>query len=140
MEPHTDTALAPGRRDSPASTGRTAGRRLVISVFVLVAVAAGCAPGDGAAVEQPTFSFVIPAGSDDRIERGETLDILPRELVAQLDETIVITNQDDEAHLLGPWFLGPGETLRQRFTTPGVFEDACSVHPEGRFTVVVEAA
>lgn len=82
---------------------------------------------------------MIPAGAGDRIERGEPLDILPRELVAQLNETIIIVNQDDQAHLLGPWFVGAGETLRQRFTTAGVFEDECTVHPSGQFTVVVEA-
>ena len=111
----------------------------LLIAFVLGIVAVGCGGSDEAGPEEPTYSFFIPAGSADRIEQGETLDILPRELVAQLDETVIIVNEDDEAHILGPWFVGPGETLRQRFTTAGVFEDSCSVHPSGRFTVVVEA-
>lgn len=117
-------------------------RRITLAVLVaalLGLVAASCGGSDAAAPEEPTYSFVIPAGSADRIEQGETLDILPRELVAKLDETIIIVNEDDVAHLLGPWFVGPGETLRQRFTTAGVFEDNCSVHESGKFTVVVEA-
>ena len=106
---------------------------------ILGLVAAGCGGSEDAGPEEPTYSFLIPAGSAERIAQGETLDILPRELVAQLNETVIIVNEDDEAHLLGPWFVGPGETLRQRFTTAGVFEDSCSVHPSGKFTVVVEA-
>ena len=110
---------------------------LIAGILGLVAV--GCGVSEATGPEEPTYSFIIPAGSADRIEQGETLDILPRELVAKLDETIIIVNEDDVAHLLGPWFVGPGETLRQRFTTAGVFEDNCSVHESGKFTVVVEA-
>lgn len=110
---------------------------LVTALLALAAVSCGGSEDSGP--EEPTYSFIIPAGSGDRIDAGETLDILPRELVAQLNETVIIVNEDDEAHILGPWFVGPGEVLRQRFTTEGVFEDSCSVHPSGRFTVIVEA-
>lgn len=117
-------------------------RRLTLTLLLTALfglVAASCGGSEATGPEEPTYSFVIPAGAADRIEQGETLDILPRELVAQLDETVIIVNEDDEAHILGPWFVGPGETLRQRFTTAGVFEDNCSVHESGKFTVVVEA-
>ena len=132
--------------DTSRPTTTVATRRSPMSVIISILLvgivglaAAGCGGSDDAGPEEPTYSFLIPAGSADRIEQGETLDILPRELVAQLNETVIIVNEDDEAHILGPWFVGPGETLRQRFTTEGVFEDSCSVHPSGRFTVVVEA-
>jgi hypothetical protein len=131
----TDTPL-------PSTAARRAPITVIISILLLGIVglaAAGCGGSEDAGPEQPTYSYVIPAGAGDRIEQGEPLDILPRELVAQLDETIIIVNEDDQAHLLGPWFVGAGETLRQRFTTPGVFEDKCTVHPSGQFAVVVEA-
>ena len=127
-------------RPTTAVSSRRAPMRVIISMLLIGLVglaAAGCGGSDAA--EQPTYSYVIPAGAGDRIEQGEPLDILPRELVAQLNETIIIVNEDDQAHLLGPWFVGAGETLRQRFTTEGVFEDKCTVHPSGQFTVVVEA-
>lgn len=116
--------------------------RAVAALFLVVG-ATGCGfvgGDDGAASgpEQPTFTFVIPAGSAEKIEAGEALDILPRELRTEIGETIQIINEDDSAHVLGPWFLAAGETLRQRFVTPGVFDGSCSVHPSGAFTVVVE--
>jgi hypothetical protein len=111
---------------------------LAAAAIGLVGLVTGCSGDDGGS-EEPTFTFVIPAGTNDRIEQGEPLDILPRELVAQLDDTIMITNEDDRSHVLGPWYVGPGETLRQRFVTAGVFDGSCSVHPSGEFTVVVEA-
>ena len=118
---------------------------LLLASVVIVAAGAGCGsgdtagPGDTAGSQEPTFSFVIPAGSNERIAQGEPLDILPRELVAQRNDTIIITNEDDAPHFLGPWFLGPHETLRQRFVEVGVFEGECTVHPSGEFTVIVEA-
>ncbi len=134
--------MTPTPSRSATVAARRAPIRLVVSMLLLGLVglaAAGCGGSEAAGPEQPTYSYVIPAGTGDRIDQGEPLDILPRELVAQLDETIIIVNEDDQAHLLGPWFVGPGETLRQRFTTPGVFEDECTVHPSGQFTVVVQA-
>ncbi len=121
-------------------TTRSAQWWVVAFTALSVLFVASCG-GDAGSVgpEQPTFDFVIPAGAGDRIDAGEPLEILPRELVAELNETIQIVNEDDEAHLLGPWFLGPGETLRQRFNVAGVFEGACSVHPSGDFTVIVNA-
>ncbi len=108
--------------------------------LALLVVAAGCGvggSGGSANPNAPTFSFVIPDGSAERIEQGEQLEILSRELVADVGETIQIVNEDDDPHFLGPWFLGPGETLRQRFVTIGVFEGTCTVHPSGAFTVIV---
>ncbi len=120
-----------------------AGLRRIIGVLlapvIIVAAGTGCGSDESPSAEEPTFSFVIPAGSAELVAQGEPLEILPRELVAQRNDTIIIVNEDDEPHFLGPWFLGPRETLRQRFVEVGVFEGVCSVHPSGEFTVVVEA-
>lgn len=74
------------------------------------------------------------------MDEGEPLDILPAAIVADLNETIQIVNNDDERHVLGPWSVGPGETLRQRFNVAGVFAGDCSIHESGEFTVTVNEA
>ncbi len=117
-------------------------RIAMMSVAVMLGGVVGTACGTDsgeAGREQPTFDYVIPAGAGDRIDAGEPLDILPGELIADLDETIQIVNHDDRAHLVGPWFVGAGETLRQRFNVAGVFAGDCSIHPSGEFTVTVNA-
>lgn len=109
-------------------------------MLALVACSGGGGESTSSGIEEPTFEYIIPVGSGEKIAQGEPLDILPRELIAEVGETIAIHNNDTIAHSLGPWFVGPGETLRQRFLTVGVFEGTCSVHPSGAFTVsVVEA-
>ena len=131
---------------TPADATMHASRRrpaaLATLLVLLFAFVSACGGSDDTTdgPEEPTFSYVIPAGSGEQIENGEPLAILPRELLTEVGETIQIVNQDDRAPFLGPWFVGPGETLRQRFVTEGVFEGTCSVHPSGEFTVVVEPA
>jgi hypothetical protein len=46
-------------------------------------------------------------------------------------------NEDDRGHLVGPFFVGKGETLRQRFADTGTFVGRCSVHPSGEILLNV---
>ena len=91
----------------------------------------------GSADSGADYSFTIPAGAGEAIDRGEPLDILPGALQVRIGEVLELVNLDDRGHLVGPFFVGEGETLRQRFSTPGVFEGICSVHPSGEFVLTV---
>jgi hypothetical protein len=119
------------------SSGRSVPTVVVCVLAFLGLMLTGCGSPTTAGPEQPTYSYVIPVGAGADIEAGKPLDILPRQISADLNETIQIVNNDDRPHVLGAWFVGPGETLRQRFVTPGVFGGSCSVHPSGEFTVTV---
>ena len=124
--------------------------RLLVAVMIVGMVAAGAAwltlrtndpvTVDGAATVVPEYDVVIPAGSGDRIDAGEQLDILPAELVVRVGESIRIVNDDDRGHVVGIFYVGAGETLIQTFTTAGELSGDCSVHPSGRFTLKVLAA
>ena len=83
------------------------------------------------------YSYLIPAGSGDAIDRGEKIEILPGDLTAEVGQILEIVNEDDRGHLVGPFFVGAGETLRQEFVSPGVFEGVCTVHPSGQFVLTV---
>ncbi len=116
-------------------------RLLAISALLLVA---SCANGpDGALVvdqEAPgaaEYSYVIPEGAGEAFDQGTPLDILPAELDVKVGETIEIVNRDDRGHLIGPFYVGPLETLRQRFARTGEYVGVCSVHPSGEITVQV---
>jgi plastocyanin len=83
--------------------------------------------------------YTIPAGTADRIEAGEFVEIVPLELTVKVGEAIRIVNEDDEGHVVGVFFVGAGETMTQRFTAPGELSGACSVHSDGEFTLRVVA-
>ncbi len=86
-----------------------------------------------------TYAYTIPAGAGVALDAGEPLEILPAELDAKVGETIRIVNEDDRGHNVGPFFVGAGETVTQRFATPGEFVGVCTVHPSGQFVLVVSA-
>ena len=117
--------------------------RLLIA-FTLLALT-GCGSGEGAfqvsdseSSGQADFTYEIPVGAGEALDAGTPLEILPAELLATVGQAIEIVNRDDRGHLVGPWFVGAGETLRQEFTSPGEFIGICTVHPSGEIRVIVE--
>jgi plastocyanin len=117
-------------------------RPLALLVAVLMLLATAC--GDDAALdvdeagsEAADYNYVIPAGAGEALDRGEPLEILPAELEVRVGEVIEIENHDDRGHLVGPFFVGANETLRQRFTSPGEYSGICTVHPSGEIVLTI---
>ncbi|MCC6313004.1 MAG: hypothetical protein IT337_03255 [Thermomicrobiales bacterium] len=86
--------------------------------------------------------FVIPAGARAEVARP-TIDsaiAVPTDIRFAAGEPAVITihNRDDVAHRAGPFVVGPGQTLTQRFPEPGRYPIACSVDPLESVVVTVE--
>ena len=125
-------------------------RRLATGILAAVTLAvtgAACAdqgsssPGiSGAAAEaSPDYDYYIPAGTGQRLDAGERVEIIPAELEVRVGEVLRIVNDDDRGHVIGAFYVGAGETLSQQFSTPGVLEGECSVHPSGSFSLTVRA-
>ena len=93
--------------------------------------------GEADGGSEADYLFVIPAGSGEAIDRGEPLEILPGSLEVEVGEVIEIVNEDDRGHLVGPFFVGANETMRQEFTSRGEYVGICTVHPSGEITVTV---
>lgn len=149
-----DRELMPDGADRPPARRRRRGQLIALAVLVpLAAVAAfglgrwtdgddGSAGVDITAADDATrfeYDYVIPPGTASRIAAGESVEIVPAELVVRVGEAIRIVNNDDEDHVVGVFFVAAGETLTQRFNRAGVLAGECSVHPSGAFTLRVEA-
>lgn len=119
--------------------------RLVPPAVALLLTAAGCSSGgdvglSAAGSAAPAdYTYTIPPGAGEAFDRGVPLEILPAELTARVGEVIEIVNRDDRGHLVGPFFVGAGETLRQSFSSPGEYVGVCTVHPSGELVLVVES-
>lgn len=120
--------------------------RILVLLVVVASLLAACGNDDareGAlVVDDPTaiaadYEYVIPLGTGARFDAGEAVEILPGEMVVQVGEVMRIVNQDDRNHLIGPFFVGAGETLTQRFASAGEFTGLCTVHPSGEFVLTV---
>lgn len=119
-------------------------RRLVALVLGVGLVMTACSSGDDGALfvdegspVEADYQYTIPAGAGEALDAGEPLEILPAELEVEVGEVIEIVNEDERGHLVGPFFVGKGETLVQRFSSPGQFIGQCTVHPSGQLTLTV---
>jgi hypothetical protein len=154
VEPGAQPAAEPGRRAGMSS--RQWWSLVVIVPVVLIGafLAARALGGDdgptvGMRITDATdiddagdvdWFYRIPPGTAQRIAAGEIVEIVPSELVVELNDTIRIVNDDSSAHVVGVFFVGAGETVTQRFQSVGVLEGECSVHPSGSFSLrVVDA-
>jgi len=133
------------RPRSSSRSRRATVRDLVAATSILLAVA-GCTSSpdsfdqvDASAEAIADHRYVIPVGAGLALDAGTPLEILPADFDARVGETIEIVNEDDRGHLIGPWFVGAGETMRQTFTSPGEYFGECTVHPSGQIVVTITA-
>lgn len=116
---------------------------ILVTALVFVAAACGGEERSGALVTPDPdaisydYDYDIPPGTGERFDKGEVIEIIPAELEVNVGEVLRIVNRDERDHLIGPFFVGAGETLVQRFSAPGELEGLCTVHPSGQFVLKV---
>ena len=88
------------------------------------------------------LTFVIPPGTAARLRAGEAASVLPSpiHLIVGVRDVLVLTNDDDVIHQVGPIILGSRQTYRIPFRKPGRFQYACSLHAAGTLTLVIAPA
>lgn len=117
--------------------------RRLAPLIVIGVIIAGCGGEPAALIEDETdvgdadYAYVIPPGAGEALDQGQPLEVLPGEMTVAVGEVIEIVNDDDRGHLVGPFFVGAGETLRQRFASPGEFVGVCTVHPSGELVLEI---
>jgi hypothetical protein len=82
--------------------------------------------------------YVIPPGAGS----GQVVFDIPDEIVLTLGikDTIVIENQDEVAHIFGPFVVIPHTTMTYRFDHPVTYEGVCTFHKERQMKLVVNPA
>ncbi len=114
---------------------------LVLSALVLLSACGADRDGalviDDASAGPADYAYLIPAGTGDRIRAGDDVEILPNNLEVRVGEKIRIVNEDAEGHFVGIFYVGPGETVTQRFASAGEFAGLCTIHPSGTLTLRV---
>ena len=107
----------------------------VVALVLVLVVPACSSSSDDAAFD---FDFEIPAGTYERVTRGEDVDIFPTELRATVGQRIRIVNRDLVGQTIGPYYVGPESTVQQTFRSAGTIEGLCTAHPSRSIRIVVE--
>ena len=120
-------------------------RRSAAAALAVLAIALGAAVWAALAPlpeGSHALTFVIPSGTAARLRAGEPLTVLPSpiHLMVGVRDVLVLTNDDDAVHQVGPIILGSRQTYRIPFRRPGQFQYACSLHAAGTLTLVIAPA
>lgn len=81
--------------------------------------------------------IVIPPGTAERIDAGESVELIPADLRFRLRDQLVVVNNDSTTHQVGPFTVGAGQTLAKRFSEAATFQGSCSLHPSGDITIEI---
>ena len=108
-----------------------------VIVFLTLAV---LSYGITACQSNQTVTFLIPPGTQERLDAGEEAVDFPSEIAINVGDTIVIENQDDAVHAFGPFTILPHTTLTKRFETAKVYENTCTFHQNKKMKLVVNSS
>lgn len=80
-------------------------------------------------IPENEYWIVVPAGARE-ITGMHMIEFVPDliNLSVSGQDTLVIRNDDFVDNAIGPFYVAAGETLRQRFNEPGVFQGTCTIN------------
>ncbi|NMC79557.1 MAG: hypothetical protein GYA59_09375 [Chloroflexi bacterium] len=81
--------------------------------------------------QQPQrIELVIPAGTSQRIAAGDKTSVLPQDLDLVAGDVLVVINQDEVSHQLGPIWVPAGATGTLSLQEPNLYSLSCSFQPQ----------
>ena len=95
----------------------------------------------------PIILPAVPAAAAETMVKIDNFTFTPQRITVKAGTTVTWENEDDIAHnivsttqLFKSKVLDTDEYFSFTFTTPGVYEYFCSLHPHMTGTIIVEAA
>lgn len=77
--------------------------------------------------------LVIPAGTADKIARGEAQSAIPANMVFVTGDVLVVKNDDTSTHTLGPLFIPPNTSAEMKLDNAENLAMSCSFQPTQYF-------
>ena len=77
-----------------------------------------------------TVELVIPAGTSDRVASGEAVPEIPKNLIFMIGDTLLVHNEDNVNHQLGPIWVPAGSSASLVLDTAENYTYSCSFTPE----------
>ena len=73
--------------------------------------------------------LVVPAGTAERVARGEAEPSIPADMIFVVGDTLIVRNQDNVAHRLGPLFIPAGAEASLKLDTIASYAYECTFRP-----------
>jgi hypothetical protein len=110
-------------------------RRLIISGIIGIVLSIAISEGayqalrDDTDRDPQTVELVIPDGTADQVEAGNTVESIPEKMVFVEGDVLLVKNEDTTNHQLGPVWVPPGATGRLVMENANNYSYGCSFQP-----------
>ncbi len=100
--------------------------------------AVSCGGSNGASDKaSKVVEIVIPAGTQDKLNRGELVDVMPAELTFRVGDIIRIRNDDTADQYAGPYLVQAGQQFELKFGAPGRYGGLCNLSGGATYSLVI---
>ncbi len=84
------------------------------------------------------MELIIPLGTAQRVAAGEAVPSIPADWSFVVGDVLLVRNEDEMAHQLGPFWIPAGTTAKIPFKSPSSVSFACTIHPSKYIGVEVK--
>ena len=128
-----------GHRASIADIARKAVRAVMATTLILTLgmAAASCDRDGGASATGRVTEIIIPAGTQDKLDRGEPVNVMPAELYFKIGDVLRIRNDDSVDQVAGPFRVEAGKRFELTFGATGEYGGYCSLSGGGGYKIVI---
>lgn len=100
---------------------------------LIAIVGAGCASGSDATVHE----LVVPLGTEERLDAGEDVVVMPARLEFRVGDTLRIRNEDVVDQAVGPYQVAAGTEFELTFGAPGHYQGSCPLSEGDTYEIIV---
>lgn len=125
------------RRRDPAPAARRLVRALGAALAAAIALTAVAGCGGDDADEGRVVEIVVPLGTQERLDRGEDVVVMPAELRFEVGDTLLIRNEDVADQSVGPYDVRAGQEFELRYGAPGRYEGMCPLSEGDTYEIVI---
>ena len=128
-------SVTPPRDISRPTVRHLAGAALII---LLAVAAVACGGSDGSSGAKPkVVEIIVPAGTQDKLDRGEIVDVMPALLEFRVGDTLRVRNDDSHVQYAGPYRVLPGEQFELVYGAPGRYGGLCDLSGNSRYEIII---
>jgi len=116
------------------AASRAARRAALFVAGVLAVLTLSACGGDSTA---RTIEIVVPAGTQELLDAGEKVAVMPDRIELRVGDTLVLRNEDSVRQLVGPYLVDAEDERQFSWGSPGTFWGYCALSENYRYEIVV---
>jgi hypothetical protein len=110
---------------------------LLVGVLVVVGLLAVLVGSLGGLPRGRLVEIIVPEGTQARLDRGESVSVMPALLELHVGDRLRIDNRDVADQLVGPYFVRTGEVVEISYGAPGRYEGMCALSGGQRYELII---